>query len=165
MNGPAVWPRLFVATEFRALRAPGSVPMCAEYMPPAEASVRASACALAMRARAWMFAYSGIAMAARIPMIATTIISSMSVKPRWLPSIFRFLCQKASTLISFMSVSLCRQLVIPMERYAFYRCMACAKRQGGDFRRTASGGTLEVAQPIDFVDPRKECAVDGTPQP
>jgi hypothetical protein len=27
-----------------------------------------------------------------MPMMATTIISSMSVKPRWLPSIF--LCQK-----------------------------------------------------------------------
>ena len=49
--------------------------MWAEYMLTAEASVRASACALAMRARAWMFAYSGIAMAARIPMMATTIIS------------------------------------------------------------------------------------------
>jgi hypothetical protein len=29
-------------------------------------------------------------MAARIPMMATTIINSMSVKPRWLPSTFRF---------------------------------------------------------------------------
>ena len=74
--------------------------MCAEYMLTAEASVRASACALAMRARAWMFAYSGMAMAARIPMMATTIMSSMSVKPRWLPSIFRFLCQKLSISIS-----------------------------------------------------------------
>jgi hypothetical protein len=32
-------------------------------------------------------------MAARIPMMATTIINSMSVKPRWLPSIFRLLFQ------------------------------------------------------------------------
>ena len=43
---------------------------------------QAPACALATRARAWMFAYSGKAMAVRIPMMATTIISSMSVKPR-----------------------------------------------------------------------------------
>ena len=80
--------------------------MCAEYMLTAEASVRASACALAMRARAWMFAYSGMAMAARIPMMATTIISSMSVKPRWLPSIFRFLCQKLSMSFPPLSVFL-----------------------------------------------------------
>src|SRR4030095_5006043 len=86
--------------ESRAARPVGSVPMCAEYMLTAEASVRASACALAIRARAWMFAYSGIAMAARMPMIATTIISSMSVKPRWVPSIFRFRCQKANILFS-----------------------------------------------------------------
>src|SRR5205809_7328553 len=32
-------------------------------------------------------------MAARMPMIATTIISSMSVKPRWLPTVQRFLFQ------------------------------------------------------------------------
>src|SRR5262249_18103228 len=32
-------------------------------------------------------------MAARMPMIATTIINSMSVKPRWLPSAQRFLFQ------------------------------------------------------------------------
>src|SRR5262245_36891020 len=57
-------------------------------MTTADASVRTSACAFAIRARAWMLAYSGKAMAARIPMMATTIISSMSVKPRWLPSSF-----------------------------------------------------------------------------
>src|SRR5512144_2997696 len=56
----------------------------------ADARARASAWALARRARAWTLAYSGIAMAARMPMMATTIINSMSVKPRWLPSIFRF---------------------------------------------------------------------------
>src|SRR5712692_222018 len=33
-------------------------------------------------------------MAARMPMIATTIINSMSVKPRWLPNLQRFLFQK-----------------------------------------------------------------------
>src|SRR5262245_23656282 len=56
----------------------------------ADARARASAWALASRARAWTLAYSGMAMAARIPMMATTIINSMSVKPRWLPSTFRF---------------------------------------------------------------------------
>src|SRR6266851_2131413 len=59
----------------------------------AEARARASAWALASRARAWTLAYSGMAMAARIPMMATTIINSMSVKPRWLPSGLRCLCQ------------------------------------------------------------------------
>ncbi len=33
-------------------------------------------------------------MAARMPMMATTIMSSMSVKPRWGPSAFLFSCQK-----------------------------------------------------------------------
>jgi hypothetical protein len=56
MKGPAVCPKLFVATAFKAARPPGSVPMWAEYMLTAEASVRASACAFAIRARAWMFA-------------------------------------------------------------------------------------------------------------
>src|SRR5712691_12452861 len=60
----------------------------------AEASARESAWALATRARCCTLAYSGMAMAARMPMMATTIINSMSVKPRWLPSIARFLCQK-----------------------------------------------------------------------
>jgi hypothetical protein len=36
--------------------------------------------------------------------MATTIISSMSVKPRWLPSIVRFLCQK----VSMSSLLLCQ---------------------------------------------------------
>src|SRR5438876_4265438 len=35
----------------------------------------------------------GIAIAARMPMIAMTIISSMRVKPRWLPRSRRFFCQ------------------------------------------------------------------------
>ena len=48
----------------------------------ADARVRVSACAFAMRARVWTFAYRGIAMAARMPMMATTIMSSMRVKPR-----------------------------------------------------------------------------------
>src|SRR6266436_4779646 len=52
----------------------------------AEASVRRSAWPLATRARVWTLAYIGMAMAARMPMMATTIISSMSVKPRWFPS-------------------------------------------------------------------------------
>jgi hypothetical protein len=56
MKGPAVCPKLFVATEFRSLRAAGSVPIWAEYMLTEEASVRASACAFAIRARAWIFA-------------------------------------------------------------------------------------------------------------
>src|SRR5882724_8971877 len=34
-----------------------------------------------------------MAMAARMPMMATTIISSMSVKPRWLPTAFLFFIQ------------------------------------------------------------------------
>src|SRR5512144_2615576 len=56
----------------------------------AEARARESAWALARRARAWTLAYNGMAMAARMPMMATTIINSMSVKPRWLPSTLRF---------------------------------------------------------------------------
>src|SRR5512144_197248 len=56
----------------------------------AEARARESAWALARRARAWTLAYNGMAIAARMPMMATTIINSMSVKPRWLPSILRF---------------------------------------------------------------------------
>src|SRR5580700_3158423 len=56
----------------------------------AEARARASAWALASRARAWTLAKSGMAIAARMPMMATTIINSMSVKPRWLPSTLRF---------------------------------------------------------------------------
>jgi hypothetical protein len=48
----------------------------------AEAMARVSACALAIRARCCTFAYSGTAIAARMPMIATTISSSISVKPR-----------------------------------------------------------------------------------
>jgi hypothetical protein len=39
-------------------------------------------------------AYSGIAMAARIPMMATTIISSMSVKPPCVLSVLRLELQK-----------------------------------------------------------------------
>src|SRR2546422_5733508 len=35
-----------------------------------------------------------MAMAARMPMMATTIMSSMSVKPCWVPSAFLFSCQK-----------------------------------------------------------------------
>src|SRR6266481_8837387 len=66
----------------------------------AEASVRVSACALATRARVWTLAYSGIAIAARMPMMATTIISSMSVKPRWLPSTFRCLWNFRDHLVS-----------------------------------------------------------------
>src|SRR6266545_4188244 len=70
----------------------------------AEASARASAWALAMRARCWTLAYSGMAMAARIPMMATTIINSMSVKPRWLPSIFRFRFQNLFISISSLKL-------------------------------------------------------------
>src|SRR5215813_11854480 len=39
-------------------------------------------------------------MAARMPMMATTIINSISVKPRWLPRVFLFLCQKPVILSS-----------------------------------------------------------------
>src|ERR1700730_18048042 len=59
----------------------------------ADARARASAWALARRARAWTLAYSGMAIAARMPMIATTIINSMRVKTRSLPSILCFPCQ------------------------------------------------------------------------
>src|SRR5262249_13672289 len=52
----------------------------------AEASVRASAWALATRARACTFMYSGNEIAARIPMMATTSSNSTSVKPRRSPS-------------------------------------------------------------------------------
>jgi hypothetical protein len=48
----------------------------------AEAIARVSACAFAIRARACTLAYSGTAIAARIPMMATTMRSSISVKPR-----------------------------------------------------------------------------------
>src|SRR5713226_8532978 len=94
MKGPAVWPRPFVVAWLRSVRAAGSEPMWALKMEMAEPRVLESACALATRARVCTLAYSGIAMAARIPMMATTIISSMSVKPRWLPSAFLFVCQK-----------------------------------------------------------------------
>src|ERR1700687_996986 len=52
----------------------------------ADAGAGASPCAWARRERAWTLAYSGMAIAARMPMIATTIINSMRVKPRGLPS-------------------------------------------------------------------------------
>src|SRR5712691_8376733 len=87
MNGPPLVPLIVVAT-VRLDRPAGIEPNVAEYMLTALARVRESARALALRARAWMFAYSGIAMAARMPMIATTIISSMRVKPR----LFFILC-------------------------------------------------------------------------
>ena len=99
MKGPALWFRPLTAAEVRSVSAAGSAPMWAVYMLTAEARVRVSACALAMRARVWTLAYSGMAMAARMPMMATTIINSMSVKPRWLPSTFIFLCQKLMIIL------------------------------------------------------------------
>src|SRR6266851_1109240 len=92
-NGPAIWPRPFVVCWVRSVSAAGRAPMWAENMLTDEARVRVSACALATRARVWTLAYSGMAMAARMPMMATTIMSSMSVKPCWVPSTFLFLCQ------------------------------------------------------------------------
>src|SRR5262245_29360258 len=86
MNGPAETP-LTVTALVRSVSAAGSDPVWAEYTTTAEARVRESAWALATRARDWMLAYSGKAMAVRMPMMATTIINSMSVKPRWSPSI------------------------------------------------------------------------------
>src|SRR5712692_3954780 len=94
MNGPAIWPRPFVVCWVRSVSAAGSAPMWAAKMLTDEPRVRVSACALATRARVWTLAYSGIAMAARMPMMATTIISSMSVKPCWVLSAFLFSCQK-----------------------------------------------------------------------
>src|SRR5712692_9777575 len=105
MKGPAVWPRPFVVAWVRSVRAAGSAPMWAVNMLTAEPRVRESAWALATRARVCTLAYSGMAMAARIPMMATTIISSMSVKPRWLPSAFLFVCQKLNMgSVSFESL-------------------------------------------------------------
>src|SRR5437660_10230335 len=40
-------------------------------------------------------------MAARMPMIATTIISSINVKPRWLPSVMRLFLQNVIIEVSF----------------------------------------------------------------
>src|SRR5262249_45113180 len=51
---------------------------------------------------------SGMAMAARIPMIATTIISSIRVKPRWLRPITRRFLQK----LSIQSSSECTNLLL-----------------------------------------------------
>src|SRR5881397_1633752 len=96
MNGPPLTPAIVCPTvrEVRPAAPVGGIePNVAEYMLTALARVRASAWPFAMRARAWMFAYNGIAMAARMPMIATTIISSMRVKPRWSAIPRRFLCQ------------------------------------------------------------------------
>ena len=85
MKGPAVCPRPFVVAWVRSVSAAGSAPMWAVNRLTADPMVRASACALATRARVCTLAYSGMAIAARMPMIATTIINSISVKPAWLP--------------------------------------------------------------------------------
>src|SRR5205809_7151118 len=72
-------------------------------METAEASARASAWALAIRARCCTLAYSGTAIAARMPMIATTIRSSIRVKPRCPPSVLflyqiAFMCPSCPSL-------------------------------------------------------------------
>ncbi len=56
MKGPALSPWALVAGEVRVARVGGTVPMCERYMLAAEASVRPSAWAWAMRARAWRLA-------------------------------------------------------------------------------------------------------------
>src|SRR5215831_2681463 len=57
-----------------------------------------------MRARVCTLAYSGMAMAARMPMMATTIISSMRVKPFWFPICIRFLCQNLNMCSSLITL-------------------------------------------------------------
>src|SRR3989442_15875897 len=56
--------------------------MCDWYIDTAVTSERMSAWAFAIRDRAVTLAYSGTAIEARTPIIATTIISSIRVKPR-----------------------------------------------------------------------------------
>src|SRR5438876_501999 len=51
MKGPALWPRPLAVAWVRSVRLAGSAPMWALNMPTAEAMVRASAWALATRAR------------------------------------------------------------------------------------------------------------------
>src|SRR2546428_240479 len=82
MSGPPLTPLIVVAA-VRLAKPAGIEPNVAEYMLTALARVRASAWALARRARAWMFAYSRMAMAATMPMNATTVISPVQVEPRW----------------------------------------------------------------------------------
>src|SRR3989442_3279058 len=82
MNGPPVSPDGFVTTPVRSVSATGYTLMCDWYIDTALTSERMSAWALAIRDRAVTLAYSGTAIEARTPMIATTIISSISVKPR-----------------------------------------------------------------------------------
>ncbi len=81
MNGPPETPSIVVSV-VRSASAVGTDPNLAEYMLTALVTARASARARLILAWVWMLTNSGIAMAAKIPMIATTINSSMSVKPR-----------------------------------------------------------------------------------
>src|SRR6266850_6942849 len=76
----------------------------------ADARARASAWAFASRARAWTLAYSGMAIAARIPMMATTIINSMSVKPCWLPS---SLCRRCKNFVMDSASVAASEMLIP----------------------------------------------------
>src|SRR5215467_14836600 len=83
MNRPALQLRRLVAVAVRLVRAAGSVPMWALYVMTAMASISRSDWAFSMHARAWALAWSGIAMAATTPKTATTMSSSMRVKPPW----------------------------------------------------------------------------------
>src|SRR6266702_384363 len=113
MKGPAVWPRMFVVAWVRSVRVAGTAPMWDVNMLMAEPRIRASSWALATRARVCTLAYSGIAMAVRMPMMATTIISAMSVKPRWLPGVVLILCQWLTTSASPLEAVYGRDLVAP----------------------------------------------------
>src|SRR5215470_9589413 len=99
MNGPALQLRRLVAVAVRAVRAAGSVPMWALYATTAVASISRSDWAFSMHARAWAFAWSGIASAATRPMTDTTTMRSMSVSPTSVPRI-PFLFRQRSNMRS-----------------------------------------------------------------
>src|SRR5262249_58061926 len=71
-----------LSTPVRSVRAAGYVLMWDWYAETTATSERISAWAFAIRDRAVTLAYSGTAIEHRMPTIATTIISSISVKPR-----------------------------------------------------------------------------------
>src|SRR5919197_216682 len=141
MNGPADTPLTTVAL-VRSVRPAGSWPVWAEYTTMAEASVRASACALATRARDWMLAYSGNAIAVRIPMMATTIISSMSVKPCLSCILLR---QKLNIAVPLIELVLDRlrgrwSCLVPVPR----RSAGSVPRYPEILRRRAGGGAQDL---------------------
>ena len=82
MKGPATWPVALVWGTVRSASAAGICPMCAWNAPTAEASVRVSAWALAMRERDWTLAKSTREIAVRMAITDTTTSSSIRVKPR-----------------------------------------------------------------------------------